>query len=266
MNSSIILGQYIPGNSLIHRLDPRTKIILISIYVIVVFFANNLFSYSVLVIFLITALTMTKIPLRLILKGMMPIWFLIVFTFMLHFFITKEGELLFNFLFINVYIGGVIKGLMIATRFALLVLMTSLLTLTTTPIDITDAIEQLFQPLRRLKFPVHEFALMISIALRFIPTLMQETDKISKAQASRGVDFRTGPIKERLKSIIPLLVPLFVSAFKRAEELAMAMEARGYRGGEGRTKLRELTFTKKDFITFVVFFVLVCAVFFVRDY
>src|SRR5690625_1447119 len=143
--------------------------------------------------------------------------------------------------------------------------MTSLLTLTTTPIEITDAIESLLNPMKRIKFPVHELALMMSISLRFIPTLMQETDKISKAQASRGVDFRTGPVKERIKAIIPLLVPLFVSAFKRAEELAMAMEARGYQGGEGRTKLRELSYRKRDAFIFVLFILVVIGLFFVRN-
>lgn len=266
MNSSMMIGQYVPGNSLIHRLDPRTKIILIFIYVIVVFFANNKMSYSLLTLFLIVALLITQIPIRFILKGLTPIWFLILFTFILHLIVTKEGDVLFQIFSFNVHIGGVIKGLTIALRFALLIMMTSLLTLTTTPIEITDAIEHLLNPLKKFKFPVHELALMMSISLRFIPTLMQETDKISKAQASRGVDFRTGPIKERVKSIIPLLVPLFVSAFKRAEELAMAMEARGYRGGEGRTSLRELQYKKRDMFIFIIFSTVVIAVFYVRNY
>lgn len=261
-----MIGQYIPGNSLIHRLDPRTKIILISIYVLVVFFANNVLSYTTLTLFLIIALLMTQVPIRFIIKGMTPIWFLVIFTFMLHLIVTKEGDVLFEISVLTVYSGGVIKGLKIALRFALLVLMTSSLTLTTTPIEITDAIEHLFHPLKKLKFPVHELALMMSISLRFIPTLIQETDKISKAQASRGVDFRTGPIKERIKSIIPLLVPLFVSAFKRAEELAMAMEARGYQGGEGRTKLRELRYQRRDILSFVILLFIILTVFYVRDY
>ena len=154
---------------------------------------------------------------------------------------------------------------MIALRFGLLIFMTSLLTLTTTPIEITDAIEALLHPLNKVKFPVHELALMMSISLRFIPTLMQETDKISKAQASRGVDFRTGPIKERIKAIVPLLVPLFVSAFKRAEELAMAMESRGYQGGEGRSKLRELEFKVKDYLIFCLFVLLTVGLLIIRQ-
>lgn len=261
----MIIGQFVPGNSLIHRLDPRTKIIIIFFYVIVVFFANNVMSYSLLTIFVVTSIISTFIPLRFIAKGLTPVWFLIVFTFLLHLFLTKEGPVVFEFLSVKFHLGGIIQGLVISLRFCLLILMTSLLTLTTTPIEITDAIESLLHPLNKVKFPVHELALMMSISLRFIPTLMQETDKISKAQASRGVDFRTGPVKERIKAIIPLLVPLFVSAFKRAEELAMAMEARGYQGGEGRTKLRELAYRKRDIVIFIVFVFVVIGLFIVRN-
>lgn len=265
MSNSMIIGQYVPGNSFIHRLDPRTKIIVIFCFVIIVFFANNLLSYSLLTLFVFFSVIITFIPIRFILKGLTPIWILIIFTFLLHFFLTKEGPVLFEIFSINIHKGGIIQGLVISLRLFLLVLMTSLLTLTTTPIEITDAIENLLQPLRKFKFPVHELALMMSISLRFIPTLMQETDKISKAQASRGVDYRTGPVKDRIKAIIPLLVPLFVSAFKRAEELAMAMEARGYQGGEGRTKLRELKYHMKDFVVFIIFLVVVVTLFIVRN-
>src|SRR5690625_3157417 len=222
MGNFMIIGQYVPGNSFIHRLDPWTKIILIFFYVIFVFFANNSWSYSLLTAFAATMIIITAIPIRYILKGLTPIWFLIIFTMLLHLFLTKTGPVVFEIGTIQFHLGGIQLGLIISLRFMLLVLMTSLLTLTTTPIEITDAIENLFHPLKKIKFPVHEMALMMSISLRFIPTLMQETDKISKAQASRGVDFRTGPIKERSKAVVPLLVPLFVSAFKRAEELAMA--------------------------------------------
>lgn len=265
MSNAMIIGQYVPGNSLIHRLDPRTKIIIIFCFVIIVFFANNPFSYGLLTAFVLISVFITLIPIRFILKGLTPIWFLIIFTFLLHFFLTKEGPVAFEIFSIKIHQGGILQGLAISLRLFLLILMTSLLTLTTTPIEITDAIENLLQPLNRFKFPVHELALMMSISLRFIPTLMQETDKISKAQASRGVDYRTGPVKERIKAIIPLLVPLFVSAFKRAEELAMAMEARGYQGGEGRTKLRELKYRPKDLIVFLVFIVVVVILFIVRN-
>ncbi|HLR72581.1 MAG TPA: energy-coupling factor transporter transmembrane protein EcfT [Pseudogracilibacillus sp.] len=265
MLNSVIIGQYVPGDSFIHKLDPRTKIIIIFFYVIVVFFANNAWSYGLLTLFVLLAIIITRIPLRFILKGLTPIWFLIFFTFLLHLFLTKEGPVVFEWGIFTFYLGGIIQGAIISLRFLLLILMTSLLTLTTTPIEITDAIEALLNPLKKVKFPVHELALMMSISLRFIPTLMQETDKISKAQASRGVDFRTGKFKERIKAIIPLLVPLFVSAFKRAEELAMAMEARGYKGGEGRTKLRALTYAMRDYIMFVVFIAVVAALFVIRN-
>src|SRR5690625_4986262 len=265
MLNSVIIGQYVPGDSFIHKLDPRTKIITIFFYVIIVFFANNAWSYGLLTLFVLLAIIITRIPLRFILKGLTPIWFLIFFTFLLHLFLTKEGPVVFEWGIFSFYLGGIIQGAIISLRFLLLILMTSLLTLTTTPIEITDAIEALLNPLKKVKFPVHELALMMSISLRFIPTLMQETDKISKAQASRGVDFRTGKFKERIKAIIPLLVPLFVSAFKRAEELAMAMEARGYKGGEGRTKLRELTYVTRDYMMFVVFISVVAALFVIRN-
>lgn len=264
MGSSMIIGQYVPGNSFIHKLDPRTKMIIIFFYVIVVFFANNVWSYGLLSLFALTTIVITFIPLRYIIKGLTPIWFLILFTFLLHVFLTKDGAVLFEIGSFKVHVGGVVKGLVISLRFGLLVMMTSLLTLTTTPIEITDAIESLLHPLNKVRFPVHELALMMSISLRFIPTLMQETDKISKAQASRGVDFRTGPFKERIKAIIPLLVPLFVSAFQRAEELAMAMEARGYQGGEGRSKLRELKYGAQDLIAVILFVLVAVSLFYIR--
>lgn len=266
MNNSLIIGQYVPGNSIVHRLDPRTKITIIFFFVFIVFFANNLPSYSVLVIFALTSMITSKVPIRFILKGLTPVWFLIIFTFLLHLFITKEGTLVFDFWIFKFYSGGIFQGIAISIRFFLLILVTSLLTLTTTPIEITDAIEDMLRPLKKVKFPVHELALMMSISLRFIPTLMQETDKISRAQASRGVDFRTGPIKDRIKAVIPLLVPLFVSAFKRAEELAMAMEARGYQGGEGRSKLRELKIEKRDIFIYIIFIVVIILLFLTRTY
>ncbi|QST00220.1 energy-coupling factor transporter transmembrane protein EcfT [Pontibacillus sp. ALD_SL1] len=264
MNSSMVIGQYVPGDSLVHRMDPRAKITIIFFFVIVVFFANSVASYGSLALFALISVGITKIPPRFIAKGLKPVWFLIIFTFILHLVVTKEGNVLFSVLGFDVYSGALIQGVAISLRFFLLILITSLLTLTTTPIAITDAIESLLHPLKKIKFPVHELALMMSISLRFIPTLMQETEKISKAQASRGVDFRTGPIKERLKAIVPLLVPLFVSAFKRAEELAMAMEARGYQGGEGRTKLRELVLRKIDYTVLVLFTFVIIAVFLTR--
>lgn len=266
MNNMMIIGQYVPGNSLVHRLDPRMKITIIFLFVIIVFFANNVVSYSILTAFAIITIVITRIPFRFILKGLTPVWFLIIFTFILHLIVTKEGSVVFDLFGFKIYSGAIILGFAISLRFFLLILITSLLTLTTTPIEITDAIEDMLHPLKKIKFPVHELALMMSISLRFIPTLLQETDKISKAQASRGVDFRTGPMKERLKAIVPLLVPLFVSAFKRAEELAMAMEARGYQGGEGRTKLRQLKIDKIDIFVLLFFLLVIAGLFLTRNY
>lgn len=262
----MIIGQYVPGNSFVHRIDPRTKITIIFFFVIFVFFANSVGSYGILTAFALITTFITRIPLKFILKGLTPVWFLIIFTFSLHLIVTKDGTVLFNLFGWEIYSGGVIQGVAISLRFFLLILFTSLLTLTTTPIEITDAIEDMLAPLNKIKFPVHELALMMSISLRFIPTLMQETEKISKAQSSRGVDFRTGPLKERIKAVVPLLVPLFVSAFKRAEELAMAMEARGYRGGEGRTKLRLLKIQSIDIWVYLLFTCVIIGLFLLRTY
>lgn len=266
MNNALIIGQYVPGESLVHRLDPRTKITIIFFFVIIVFLANNVLSYGVLIAFALLSMFTSRVPIRFIMKGLTPVWFLIIFTFILHLFVTNEGTLLADLFIVKIYSGGVIQGFAISLRFFLLILVTSLLTLTTTPIEITDAIEDMLHPLKKVKFPVHELALMMSISLRFIPTLIQETDKISKAQASRGVDFRTGPIKERAKAVVPLLIPLFVSAFKRAEELAMAMEARGYHGGEGRTKLRQLKAEKRDIGIYLLFIAVLAVLFITRSY
>ncbi|SEO75432.1 energy-coupling factor transport system permease protein [Amphibacillus marinus] len=262
--SSIIIGQYVPANSVVHRLDPRAKIVMIFCFVVFVFFANNTLSYAWLTVFAVASALLTQIPLRFIAKGLSPVWFLIIFTFILHLFVTNEGTVLVELFGFQIYSGALIQGVAISLRFFLLILFTSLLTLTTTPIEITDAIETLLNPLKKIKFPVHELALMMSISLRFIPTLMQETEKISKAQASRGVDFRTGPLKDRIQAVVPLLVPLFVSAFKRAEELAMAMEARGYQGGEGRTRLRELVIVKRDWLAMLAFALVIAGLFFFR--
>ncbi|MFC0274167.1 energy-coupling factor transporter transmembrane component T family protein [Metabacillus herbersteinensis] len=246
MMDSIIIGKYVPGKSLIHQMDPRSKMLMIFIFVFIVFLANNSLSYAVLGIFTLTIVLLTKLPPKFLVNGLKPILWIILFTFILHLVVTKEGEVLLDFGIIQIYEEGIRQGIFISLRFLFLILMTTILTLTTTPIEITDGIESLFNPLKKIGLPVHELALMMSISLRFIPTLMEETDKIMKAQMARGVDFTSGPIKERVKSIVPLLVPLFISAFKRAEELATAMEARGYKGGEGRTKLRLLKWSGLD--------------------
>ncbi|WP_347940986.1 energy-coupling factor transporter transmembrane protein EcfT [Peribacillus simplex] len=265
MLNKMIIGRYVPANSLMHKMDPRAKLLLVFLFVCVVFLANNVVSYGLLAVFTILLISLSKIPLRYLYNGLKPIFFLIVFTFLLHILFTKEGELLFEYGWFEIYEGGLIQGFFISVRFTLLILVTSLLTLTTSPISITDGMEELLGPLKKWKMPVHELALMMSIALRFIPTLMEETEKIMKAQTARGVDFSSGPIKDRVKSIVPLLVPLFVSSFKRAEELATAMESRGYRGGEGRTKYRQLDWKTSDSLLMVSIGVLTVMLFLLRS-
>ncbi|WP_077210502.1 energy-coupling factor transporter transmembrane component T family protein [Bacillus dakarensis] len=246
MMEKMIIGRYIPVESPLHRMDPRAKLMIVFLFVCIVFLANNAITYGILAVYTFLMVFASKVPFRYIMGGLKIVFWLILFTMILHLFLTKEGDILFQWGWFTVYEGGLRQGIFISMRFFLLILMTSLLTLTTTPIEITDGLEELLGPLKKFKFPVHELALMMSISLRFIPTLMDETDKIMKAQTARGVDFSGGTIKERINSIIPLLIPLFISSFKRAEELAVAMEARGYRGGEGRTKYRLLQWSLLD--------------------
>ncbi|MET3730308.1 energy-coupling factor transport system permease protein [Fictibacillus halophilus] len=265
MLQNVIIGQYYPASSPLHRMDSRSKLIAAFFYLFIVFLANNWVTYGVLIAFTFVTIRLSKVPLRFLYKGLKPILLLVVFTMLLHIFLTKEGDLLYKAGFLEIYEGGVIQGIFIALRLLLLVMMTSLLTLTTTPIDITDGLEHLLGPLKKWKLPVHEFALMMSISLRFIPTLLQETEKIMKAQMARGADFTSGPIKERAKAFVPLLVPLFVSSFKRAEELALAMEARGYRGGEGRTRLRALEWHQRDTFALLLLALLTLSLFLLRN-
>ncbi|MFP3726123.1 energy-coupling factor transporter transmembrane component T family protein [Priestia filamentosa] len=264
MMNNMIIGQYVPGDSFIHRMDPRAKLIIVFLYVAVIFLANNIVSYSIIGLFAILSVLVSRVPIYFIIKGLKPILFIIIFTFLLHIFMTREGEVIANIGFLKIYEGGVIQGIYISLRFLFLILLTTLLTLTTTPIEVTDGMETLLHPLKKVRFPVHELALMMSISLRFIPTLMDETDKILKAQTARGVDFSSGPLKDRLKAVVPLLIPLFISAFKRAEELATAMEARGYQGGEGRTKYRQLSWGSIDTMALVIFVIVAAALFIVR--
>jgi len=255
---NLIIGKYVPGDSLIHQMDPRAKLLLVFFYVFVVFLANNAVAYTLLGVFTLAIISMTRVPLRFLLSGLRPILWVILFTFILHMFMTKEGEQLVQLGWLEIYDGGIIQGIYISLRILYLIVITTILTLTTTPIEVTDGMESLLGPLKRIKFPVHELALMMSISLRFIPTLMQETEKIMKAQTARGLDFASGSLKERVGAIVPLLVPLFISSFKRADELATAMEARGYRGGEGRTKLRMLKWSRTDSV--ILLFLLLLAI------
>lgn len=265
MMEKVILGRYLPADSVIHRMDPRAKLMFIFGFVLIVFLANNVATYALLGAFTLFVVFLSKVKPQFLIAGLKPVIILILFTFFLHVFFTKEGELLAEIGFFTIYKGGVIKGIFISLRFFLLILVTSLLTLTTPPISVTDGIEALFDPLKKIKVPVHELALMMSISLRFIPTLLDETDKIMKAQMARGADFASGPILERVKAVIPLLIPLFVSAFKRAEELAVAMEARGYKGGEGRTKYRILAWKSRDTASLLLLAVLAAALLALRS-
>lgn len=258
MMDKMIFGRYVPADSMVHHMDPRSKLILIFLFVCIVFIANNPITYVILTVYTVLMVALSKIPFHFLYAGLKPVLWLVLFTLILHLFLTREGTLIYEVGPIKIYEEGIRQGMFISVRFFLLILMTSLLTLTTTPIEITDGLETLLGPLKKVKFPVHELALMMSISLRFIPTLMQETDKIMKAQIARGVEFTSGPMKERVKAIVPLLIPLFISSFKRAEELAVAMEARGYRGGEGRTKYRLLKWKMTD-TSMIVFLGLITA-------
>ncbi len=250
MLKDITLGQYFPGNSCIHRLDSRSKIIFILIYIIVIFSIKNIAAYTLVGLFVLICSLMSKIPFRYMLKGLKPILFFIVLTAVFNLFLTP-GKTLFSLGFLTVTYEGVRLAAFLVLRLFFLILGTSLLTLTTSPIALTDGLEQLISPLRKIGVPTHEIAMMMSIALRFIPTLLEETDKIIKAQTARGADFESGNIIKRAKAMLPILIPLFMSAFRRADELSVAMESRCYRGGEGRTKLKVLKYTRLDFNAFI---------------
>ncbi|NEZ46649.1 energy-coupling factor transporter transmembrane protein EcfT [Clostridium niameyense] len=252
MIKDITIGQYIPGDSFVHKLDPRVKIIISLIYIINLFIINNFKGYICVVLFTILSILISKVKFKYIYKGLKPILILVLITAFLNIFLTQGETLLFKWKFIVVYKEGLHLAAFMVIRLVFLIIGTSLLTLTTSPIELTDGIEKLLNPFRKIGLPAHELAMMMTIALRFIPTLMDETDKIMKAQMARGADFESGNIVQRAKSLIPLLVPLFISSFRRADELAMAMEARCYRGGEGRTRMKELQLDKRDYIASVI--------------
>lgn len=262
MISDITLGQFFPGKSPIHRLDPRTKIILATLFIVSVFVANNPVSLFILFVASMTLIAISRISFNVVLKSIKPIVIILLFTALLNIFMTKgEGEPLVHFWIIEIYEEGIIRAAMMALRVVLLIVGTSiLLTYTTSPISLTDGLEALLSPLKKIKVPVHTFAMMMSIALRFIPTLIEETEKIMNAQKSRGADFTTGSLVQRAKALIPLLVPLFVSSFKRAEELATAMECRCYRGDKNRTKLVKLEYKANDYLYLTTLTILMVAI------
>ena len=253
MLRDITIGQHFPGNSVVHRLDPRLKLLLTMAYIIILFVASNPLGLVINILVLGVLYGLSKIPLKLILKSLKPIMPIVFFTALLNlFFITGTSEPLVQLGFLKIYPEGVRYAVLMAVRVVALIAGTSLLTYTTSPISLTDAIEQLLRPLAKLRFPVHELAMMMTIALRFIPTLIEETDKIMNAQKARGAQLDTGKMTDRVKALVPVLIPLFISAFRRADELAMAMECRCYRGGEGRTRLKVLRCEKQDYIDLVV--------------
>ena len=253
MLRDITIGQHFPGNSVVHRCDPRLKIIATIAYIIVLFMASNPLGIALSLALLALLYKVAQIPIKLIVKSLKPIVPIVLFTAVLNlFFITGEGEPLVHFGFIHIYREGVSYAVLMAVRIVALIAGTSLLTYTTSPIVLTDAIEQLLKPLGKLHFPVHELAMMMSIALRFIPTLIEETDKIMKAQLSRGADFESGNIFKRIKSYVPVFVPLFVSAIRRATDLAQAMDARCFDGSEGRSRMNPLKYSGTDYVSYAI--------------
>ena len=251
MLKDITLGQYFPGKSPIHLLDPRTKLILLVVYIAALFTATSWLSYGLLLACLLIVIKISTIPPKSIVKGMKPLLMILIFTGVLNlFFTTGEGEPVVDFWIFTIYREGIIRAVFMVARILMLITCTFLLTYTTSPIALTDGLEALLNPLKMLKVPVHELSMMMCIALRFIPTLIEETDKIMNAQKARGADFESGSIMDRAKALIPILVPLFISAFRRADELATAMECRCYQGGEGRSKMKLLRYTSWDFRAF----------------
>ena len=260
MFKNVTLGQYFPGDSFVHRLDPRTKLLATIALIAIVFVSSGFAGFIAIAAFVLLTALSTGVHLKFLFKGLKPIFFIIVFTFILNLFFQQSGDVLVQFWIIRITSGGLHTALFMAARLILLVVSSQLLTLTTSPISLTDGLETLMRPFSKVGFPAHEIAMMMSIALRFIPTLMDEADKIMKAQKARGANFETGNILQRAKAMIPLLVPLFVGAFRRADELALAMDARCYHGGAGRTRMNQLKFTIRDLIAALAVAALLAAV------
>ena len=260
MLKDITLGQYFPGNSFIHKLDPRTKLLVLVAYIVTLFLAASWVSYGICMAFLIVCISVSTIPVKSILKGMKPLMFILVFTGILNVFFTAGETVVLDLGFLAITMEGLYRGFFMMIRILMLVTGTFLLTYTTSPISLTDGLESLMNPLKVLHVPVHELSMMMCIALRFIPTLIEETDKIMAAQKARGADFESGNLMDRVQALVPILVPLFISAFRRADELATAMECRCYQGGDGRTKMKLLRYNSNDFYAFGATGVLMVAV------
>lgn len=244
----ITLGQYFPGNSIVHRLDPRTKLIAVVLYIVALFLAKSFVTYGIMFLLLAVSIAVSKVPVKSIFRGMKPVVFIVIFTAILNLFYTPGDTVLVRFWIFTITLEGVFNAFFMVVRILMLIAGTFLLTYTTSPILLTDGLENLLGPLKKIHVPVHELAMIMSIALRFIPTLIEETDKIMSAQKARGADFESGNIIQKAKALIPILVPLFISAFRRADELAVAMECRCYHGGEGRTKLHVLQYEGRDYL------------------
>jgi len=266
MLKDITLGQYFPGKSVIHRLDPRTKLVLLVVYIVALFLAVNWISYGIMLAFLGVSIALSNVPLKSFVKGMKPLMFILVFTAILNLFFTAGETVLISFLGITITLEGVVRAFFMLIRILMLVTGTFLLTYTTSPISLTDGLEALLSPLKKLRIPVHELSMMMCIALRFIPTLIEETDKIMSAQKARGVDFESGKLIQRVKALIPILVPLFISAFRRADELATAMECRCYQGGDGRTKMKLLRYKLLDIKAYGIGILLIAAICVLRSF
>jgi energy-coupling factor transport system permease protein len=259
MLKDITVGQYYPVDSVIHKIDPRVKILSTFVYIIALFIAKNFIVYTYIILFLGAVILLSKVPFSYMMRGLKPLLLIIILTFVINIFMTK-GEILYQIGFLSITKEGLYQAGFMASRLIFLIVGTSVLTLTTSPIQLTDGIEKLLKPFERIGIPAHELAMMMTIALRFIPTLLEETDKIMKAQMARGADFESKNIMQRAKSLVPLLVPLFISAFRRADELAIAMEARCYRGGENRTRMRELSLHTRDLFASLIMLILLVSI------
>ena len=260
MLKDITLGQYFPGDTLIHKLDPRTKLLCVILYIVAQFNAKGPLTYGIMIAVLAVCILISRVEWKALTRGLKPVYFIVAFTAVMNMFFTNGTPVADVWLVRHITWEGIIAAVQMVLRIVMLIMGTFLMTYTTSPIALTDGLEHLLSPLKKLRFPVHELAMMMSIALRFIPTLIEETDKIMSAQKARGADFESGNIFQRAKALVPILVPLFISAFRRADELATAMECRCYHGGEGRTALRVLRFRRADWLSLALFVVLTAGV------
>ena len=261
----LILGRYVPGNSLVHRLDPRSKLIAMFLFIVIVFWANNLITNLLLTAFTLFLILLSRVKLTFFLKGLRSMFVIILFTTAFQIFFNHRGNLVWQVWIIKITDYGLGQAALIFMRFVLIICFSTLLTLTTTPLSLADAVESLLSPLKPLKVPVHEIGLMLSLSLRFVPTLMDDTSRIMKAQRARGLEFSQGNLIQKVKSIVPILIPLFASSFKRADALAIAMEARGYQGGDGRTKYRRLNWQGVDSLAILTLLIVGCLLFLLKS-